>query len=72
MVLSEKNGELNSKKLELRKKEIFELYFNQGYSALQISKIQKVNKNTLKKNVKFWHLELHNEKPDYSKNWLEL
>jgi transposase-like protein len=72
MILNEKNGEQYSKKLELRKKEVVELYFNQRYSALQISKILEVNRNTVNKDVKFWYLELHNEKLDYSKNWLGL
>ncbi len=72
MILNEKNGEQYSKKLELRKKEVVELYFNQRYSALQISKILEVNRNTVNKDVRFWYLELRNEKPDYSKNWLDL
>ncbi len=53
-------------------KKFLNYFFNQRHSALQISKILEVNRNTVNKDVKFWYLELHNEKLDYSKNWLGL
>lgn len=73
MILNEKNGGPYSKEeQELRRNKVFELYFNQRYSALKISKVLKINRNTINKDVKFWYLELRSEKPEYSKNWLDL
>ena len=73
MILNGKNRRPCSKEeQELRRNKVFELYFNQRHSALEISKILKINRNTINKDVKFCYLELRSEKPEYSKNWLDL
>ena len=73
MILNKKNGGPYSKdEQELCRNKVFELYFNQRYSPLKISKVLRINRNIINNDVKFWYLELRNEKPDYSKNWLDL
>jgi len=68
MALDEKmGGPYTKQEQEIRRDKVFELYFEQRHSALQIAKILDINRNTINKDVKFWYSELHNEKEDYSK-----
>lgn len=72
MALDEKMGGPYSKQeQDIRRDKVFELYFEQRHSALQIAKILDINRNTINKDVKFWYEELRSEKPDYSRNWLD-
>ena len=72
MALDEKmGGPYTKQEQEIRRDKVFELYFEQRHSALQIAKILDINRNTINKDVKFWYEELRNEKPDYSRNWLD-
>ena len=72
MALDEKmGGPYTKQEQEIRRDKVFELYFEQRHSALDIAKILDINRNTINKDVKFWYEELRNEKPDYSRNWLD-
>ena len=72
MTLEEKmGGPYTKQEQQIRRDKVFELHFEQGHSALKIAKILDINRNTINKDVKFWYEELRNEKPDYSRNWLD-
>ena len=72
MALEEKmGGPYTKQEQQIRRDKVFELHFEQGHSALKIAKILDVNRNTINKDIESWYLKLRNEKPDYSRNWLE-
>ncbi len=73
MTLEEKRGGPYTKQeQEIRRDKVFELHFEQGYSAIQIAKMLDVNRNTINKDVESWYLELRNDgKSDYNRNWLD-
>ncbi len=72
MALEEKiGGPYTKQEQEIRKDKVFELHFEQGYSAVQIAKMIDVNRNTINKDVKFWYSEFHNSKSNSNRNWLD-
>lgn len=46
-----------------RRDEVFKLHFEYGYSARQISKLMKINRNTVNSDVTFWYSKI---KADYN------
>lgn len=63
MTLEIKNGGPYTKhEQEKRRDQVFELYFEKNYSALQIAKTLGVNRNTINKDVSFLCTELHDDK----------
>ena len=62
MTLEIKNGGPYTKQeQEKRREHVFELYFEQNHSALQIAKMLDVNRNTINKDVSFLCSELRDE-----------
>jgi len=53
------------------KSKVFELHFEQGIPAVQIAKILEGNRNTITKDIQNLYSELREDKPDYSRNWLD-
>jgi len=56
-----KGGPYTKKEQEKRKDEVFKLHFEYGYSALQISEMLKINRNTINSDVSFLYSELRDE-----------
>ncbi|MBT4328101.1 MAG: hypothetical protein HOD60_14545 [Candidatus Nitrosopelagicus sp.] len=57
-----KNGGPYSKLERInRRKEVFQLHFEQGYSAIKIAEIMRVNRHTVSKDIEFWYNELTEE-----------
>ena len=52
MTLEEKmGGPYTKQEQQIRRDKVFELHFEQGYSALKIAKILDVNRNTINKDI---------------------
>ena len=71
-VKSKKGGPYTKKEQEKRRDDVFELYFEYGYSAVQIVNLLNVNRNTINEDIKYWYSELYNEdKSNFSREWLD-
>jgi len=69
---TKKGGPYTKQKQEKRRDEVFKLHFEYGYPAVQISKMMKINRNTINSDVAFWYSELRDEKnKEYASNWLD-
>ncbi len=71
-IKSRKGGPYTRQEQEKRRDEVFKLHFEYGYSALQISEILKINRNTINSDVSFLYSKLHDEmgKETYD-NWMD-
>jgi len=56
---TKKGGPYTKQQQEDRKNEVFKLHFEYGYSAVQISEMLKINRNTINSDVSFLYSELH-------------
>lgn len=57
-----RGGPYNKKDRLHRRKEVYRLHFELGYSAIKIAEFMNVNRNTISSDIRFWYSEL-------SKNW---
>jgi len=64
-------GPYTKQQQETRRNQVFELHFQQGYSAVSIAKTLDVNRNTVNKDIEFLHSELRNDKSPNHKNQLD-
>ena len=48
-----------------RQNEVFRLHFELGYSAVRISEMMKVNRNTINSDISYWFSILHKEWNNY-------
>ena len=72
MIKEEKmGGPYTKKEQETRRNQIFELHFQQGYSAVSIAKTLGVNRNTVNKDIEFLFSEIRNDKSPNHKNQLD-
>ena len=72
MIKEEKmGGPYTKQQQETRRNQIFELHFQQGYSAVSIAKTLGVNRNTINKDIEFLYSELRNDKSPNHKNQLD-
>ncbi len=55
---SKKGGPYTKNDQEKRRNEVYRLHIEYGYSAVKISKMIKVNRNTVNKDIKYWNAEL--------------
>ena len=62
--VSKKSGPYNKHDRGKRRNEVFRLHFDLGYSAVKISEIMNINRNTINSDIKFWYTKL-------SKEWQE-
>jgi len=58
---TKKGGRYTKKEQVDRKNEVYHLHFEQGYSAVKISEMLDVNRNTINEDIKFWYSELSKE-----------
>jgi len=69
---TKKGGPYTKQEQEKRRDEVFKLHFEYGYSASQIAKMMKINRNTINSDVAFWYSELRDEKnKEFADNWLD-
>jgi len=72
VVASSKIGGPYTKKEQIdRRDKVFKLHFEQSKSAVKISIILNVNRNTVNEDIKYWYKELSNELENFDKSsWL--
>jgi len=56
-----KGGPYSKKEQEDRRQEVFKLHFEKRYSALKISEMLNVNRNTINEDIRYWYSELAQE-----------
>ena len=59
-----KGGPYTKKEQDERKQEVFKLHFEKGYSAMKISEMLNVNRNTINEDIRHWYSELAQELKD--------
>jgi len=65
-----KGGPYNKNDKDGRQLEVRRPHFEYGYSAVKISEMMKVNRNTINSDIKFWYDEISNEWKDFDiKSW---
>jgi len=67
---SKKGGPYTKQEQEKRKKQVYELHFEKGYSAIKISEILEVNRNTINEDIKYWYATISEELPEYDMSLL--
>ena len=68
---SKKGGPYTKPEQEERREKVFEFYFEQGLSALQIAKILNVNRNTINADIDEICQQMRSkERRDYYGDWL--
>jgi len=56
-----KGGRYTKKEQEERRIEVYHLHFEENKSAIKISELLNVNRNTINEDIRYWHLQLANE-----------
>jgi len=56
-----KGGPYTKKEQEDRRQEVFKLHFEKGHSAVKISEMLDVNRNTINEDIRYWYSELASE-----------
>jgi len=62
--VSKKAGPYNKHDRNKRRNEVFRLYFDLGYSAVKISEIMNINRNTINSDIKYCYENLSKEWQD--------
>ena len=58
-----KGGPYSKTDRQTRREEVYRLHFEYGYSALKISELMKINRNTINGDIQYWYSKV-------VKNWL--
>jgi len=53
-----KGGPYTKKEQDDRRQEVFKLHFEKGYSAMKISEVLNMNRNTINEDIRHWYSEL--------------
>jgi len=56
-----KGGPYTKKEQEERKIQVYHLHFEENKSAVKISELLNVNRNTINEDIRYWHSQLANE-----------
>ena len=56
-----KGGPYTKQEQEQRYKQVYELHFEKGYSALKIAQILGVNRNTVNSDIRYWYAQLSSQ-----------
>lgn len=59
--VSKKAGPYTKHDRNKRRNEVFRLHFDLGYSAVKISEMMKINRNTINSDIKYWYKSLSKE-----------
>ncbi len=69
---TKKGGPYTKKEHEIRRKQVYELHFEKGFSAVSIANQLDVNRNTINEDIKYWYAELYNSDNSlFTKDWLD-
>lgn len=60
-----KGGPYTKKEQDSRRQEVFRLHFEKGYSAVKISEMLNVNRNTINEDIRYWYSQLAQEFSSY-------
>ncbi len=52
---SKKGGPYSKKERDSRREEVYQLCFEYGYSSRKISKLMKINRNTINGDIQYWY-----------------
>lgn len=61
LVQEKKGGPYTKDARKKRRDEVYRLHFDYGYSAVEISRMMKINKNTITKDVSFLYSKLSDD-----------
>lgn len=56
--MQKKGGPYNKKDRHARRQEVYRLHFEHGYSAVKVSELMKINRNTINNDIKFLYSKL--------------
>ena len=69
--VSKKVGPYTKHDRNKRRNEVFRQHFDLGYSAVKISEMMKINRNTINSDIKYWYKSLSKEWEDNnSDSWI--
>jgi len=69
--VSKKAGPYNKHDRDKRREEVYRLHFDLGYSAVKISEMMKINRNTINSDIKYWYKRLSKEwEENNSDSWI--
>ena len=60
-VQEKKGGPYTKNEKMKRQNEVYKLHFEHGYSAVKISDMMKINRNTINSDINYWYSSLANE-----------
>ena len=63
---NKKGGPYTTKEQESRRKQVYELHFEKGISAIKIAEMLNVNRNTINADIKEWYRKVSEELPTYN------
>jgi len=63
---SKKGGPYTTLEQEKRRKQVYELHFEKGLSAIKISEMLNVNRNTINADIQEWYRKVSEELPEYN------
>lgn len=63
---NKKGGPYTTKEQENRRKQVYELHFEKGFSAIKIAEMLNVNRNTVNADIKEWYRKVSEELPEYN------
>ena len=63
---NKKGGPYTTKEQESRRKQVYELHFEKGISAIKIAEMLNVNRNTINADIKEWYRKVSEELPEYN------
>ncbi len=69
-IKSKKGGPYTEQEQENRRKQVYELHFEKGFSATKIAEMLNVNRNTINKDIKEWYAKVSEELPEYNASLL--
>jgi predicted DNA-binding protein YlxM (UPF0122 family) len=63
---SKNGGPYTTQEQESRRKQVYELHFEKGFSAVNITEMLNVNRNTINADIKEWYRKVSEELPEYN------
>ena len=69
-VQEKKGGPYSKDERDQRQKEVFRLHFEFGYSAVKISDLMKINRNTINADIKYWYSNIKDELKQSSEDFI--
>ena len=67
---NKKGGRYTIQEQESRRKQVYELHFEKGFSAIRIAEMLNVNRNTINADIQDWYSKVSEEIPQYNASLL--